>query len=436
MSRVVFSVFVTLLGACVAPLSAQDAALPKTDAAPKAASPYLSVAGTVTKSDVAGKVISVKPDKGDDTTVKFDERTTFQRLPAGETDVKKATASEAKEVEVGDKLVARVQTADPTGKPARTIIFTKQADIALRQQKTQEEWKTATSGLVTSLDAGAKQIRFNVKLPGSPAPKEVALDISGKVDFQRYNPDSGKYEPGKVEQIKTGDQLRVLGQKAPDMSSIKAEAIGFGSFKTIGVQVKTIDAATNTISGIEISSKKPVVIALRSDTSLKKFSDMAAMMVARQLNPSMAQAGGRGGRGGGAPGGGAPGGGAPGGGDPAAGGGRGGMGGGGMAGGPPGGAPGEGGAPGGRGGFGGGRGGGRGGMDIGKIIEQQPAITLAELKAGDSIIVTGATGSDSAKLTATALVAGVEPILRAAPSNGADPLAGSWNMGGGGGEGN
>ena len=75
-------------------------------------------------------------------------------------------------------------------------------------------------------------------------------------------------------------------------------------------------------------------------------------------------------------------------------------------------------------------------MDIGKIIEQQPAITLAELKAGDAIIVTGATGNDPAKLTATALVAGVEQILRAAPSNGADPLAGSWNMGGGGGEGN
>jgi hypothetical protein len=37
---------------------------------------------------------------------------------------------------------------------------------------------------------------------------------------------------------------------------------------------------------------------------------------------------------------------------------------------------------------------------------------------------------------AIALVAGVEPILRAAPSSGADPLAGSWNMGGGGGEGN
>jgi hypothetical protein len=75
-------------------------------------------------------------------------------------------------------------------------------------------------------------------------------------------------------------------------------------------------------------------------------------------------------------------------------------------------------------------------MDVGKIIEQQPAIQLADLKPGDSIIVTGATATENAPLVAIALVAGVEPILRAAPSNGADPLAGSWNMGGGGGEGN
>ena len=76
-------------------------------------------------------------------------------------------------------------------------------------------------------------------------------------------------------------------------------------------------------------------------------------------------------------------------------------------------------------------------MDIGKIIEQQPSIQLTELKPGDAIIVTGATGKESSRLYAIALVAGVEPILRAAPNNGADPLAGSWNMGGGGGgEGN
>jgi hypothetical protein len=412
MRRAVFSTFVTLLGATYAQLSAQDAA------ATAKASPYISVAGTVTKSDIAGKVLSVRPDKGTEadpkeTTVKFDERTSFMRIPAGETDVKKATPSEAKEIESGDKIIARVLTADPTGKAARTIIFTKQSDIALRRQKTQEEWKNATNGTVTTIDTAGKQIKFNVKVPGTPAPKEVVLDVTGKVDYQRYNPDSGIYEAGKIDQIKVGDQMRVLGQKNADMTSIKADALGFGSFKTIGVQVKTIDLATNLITGTEIATKKPVTIVLRADTYIRKFSEMAAMMVARQLNPTFQQTGGRGGMGAGM-GAGMPGG-MPGtggrGGDPAAGG-----------------------APGGPGGRAGGRG-GRGGMDVGSIIEQQPTITLAELKPGDSVIVTGAIGNDPAKLTANALVAGVEIILRAAPAGGADPLAGSWNMGGEGGGG-
>jgi hypothetical protein len=431
MRRVALLVFVSLAGA-IAPLSAQDA-----PAAAKA-SPYVSVIGTVNKVDADGKVLTVKPDKGDETTVKFDERTSFMTIPAGETDLKKATPSDAKALSAGDRVVARVLTADPTGKAARTIYITKQADLAQRQQDTQEKWKNATSGLVTSIDPGAKQIKFNVK--AGPAMKEVALDISGKVDFQRYNADSGKYEPSSPDLIKTGDQLRVLGQKNPDMTQIKAESVGFGSFRTIGMQVKTIDAAAHLITGTETASKKTVVIALRPETSLKKFTDVAALAVARQLNPSYQQAGGgRGGRGGspqseaagGAPGGaqgGVPqsnnmppvgpqaGGGAP-------GGGRGGF---------------PGGGAGGPGGGMGRMGGGRGGMDINRIIEQQPATTLAELKAGDALIVTGATGSDPGKLTAIGLLAGVEPILRAAPSNGADPLAGSWSMGGdsGGGGGN
>jgi hypothetical protein len=377
------------------------------------ASPYVSVLGVVEKVDTAGKVVTVKPEKGDSTTIKFDDKTSFLQLAAGEKDMKKATPSGAGDIAAGDHVLARVLTADPTGKPARTIVIEKQSDLAKLNQRQEEEWKTATSGLITAVDAPAKQIKIMAKVPGSPAPKEITVDIGGHVDFTHYNPSTGKYEPATLAAIKTGDQLRVLGQKNADSTVIKAEAVGSGSFKTIGVQVKTIDVAGNQITGIETASKKPVVIALRADTSLKKFSDMSALMVARQINPSYQQAGGRGRRGGG-------------GGDapaavPTADGAQ-------SAAAPP-----PGGDGGGQGrGFGGGRGGGRGGrnMDIGKIIEQQPAIQLADLKPNDAIIVTGATGDDTSKITATALVAGVEPILRAAPSNAPDPLAGSWNMGG------
>jgi hypothetical protein len=360
-------------------------------------SPYVSVLGIVQKVDEAGKVLTVKPLKSDATTVKFDERTTFLKMPAGETDVKKATPGAATDVAVGDSVIARVLTADPTGKPARTVYVEKQKDLAERREKTQEEWKTATSGLVTAIDPGV--IKINARVPGSPAPKEIAVEISPKVDITRYNPVNGKYEPSSLAAIKVGDQLRVLGDKNADSTEIKATDVGAGTFKTMGLLVKTIDPATNQITGTDTGTKQPVTIRLRSDTQMKKFNDMSAMMVARQLNPTYQQAG-RGNRGGGA---------------------------GAGAGGGAGFARGEGGGR----GAGGGR--GRGAMDVGKIIEQQPTIQLSDIKPGDALIVNIATGSDPAKPYAIGLVAGVEPILRAAPNNGPDPLAGSWNMGGGGG---
>ena len=407
MRTVVASICLVVFGA-TGSLFAQDAA-----AAAKA-SPYASVIGAVNKVDATGKVVTVKPDKGDDTTVKFDDRTSFLRIAAGETDMKKATDAKAADLEAGDRVIARVQTADPTGKPARTIYITKAADLSKRVLDTAAQWKNATRGLATAIDPAAKTITIATR--AGQTTRETVLDISGKVDFRHYKPETGQYEAGLLASIRTGDQILVLGQRSGE--TIKADSIGFGSFKTIGVVVKSIDAASNTIIGTEAGSKKPITVTLRADTSVKKFSEMSANMVARMLNPTMQNAGGRGGavRGEGAPGA-APGGAGARGGPPA----------GATAGGPPAGGP--GGAPGGRGGPGGGR--GRAGMDIGSLIEQQPTIQLAELKAGDALIVTGATGVDSAKLIATALIAGVEPILRAAPSNGADPLAGAWSVGGG-----
>jgi hypothetical protein len=228
------------------------------------------------------------------------------------------------------------------------------------------------------------------------------LDVSAASDVQRFNADTLKYEPGSATAIQTGDQLRVLGQKNADVTQIKAEAIMFGSFKTIPVMIKSVDVSGGTISATDLGSKKPITIAIKAETSIKKLDDQTAAMLARRLNPSLQGAGGGRGRGGDGGAGAPP---AAGGGDAAAGGGRGGR---------------------------GGRGGAGGQMDLGRILEQQQTIQLADVKAGEPLVVTGASSPDMTKMTATAVVAGVDPILRAAPQNGPDPFGGSWNLGDGG----
>jgi hypothetical protein len=300
--------------------------------------------------------------------------------------MKKATPAKSADVGSGDRILARVHTEDATGLPALTFYITKQAEIAQRQQKTQAEWQTqSVAGTVKAVDAAAKQITITVR-GGFGPPKDVALDVTGNVDYKRYSPDSAKYEPGTMASIQPGDQLRVLGQKNDDQTQIKADAIMSGLFKTVPVQIKSIDAATGQILATDLVTKKPVTVLIKADTTMKKLDEATATMMARRLNPT-------------------------------AGGGRG---------------PGTG-APGGGGGRGpGGAGGGGRAMDMSKVLEQQPAIQLSELKAGDPVVVTGSPTSDMTKLSAMTLVAGVEPILRAAPQNGPDPLGGSWNLGDGG----
>jgi len=78
----------------------------------------------------------------------------------------------------------------------------------------------------------------------------------------------------------------------------------------------------------------------------------------------------------------------------------------------------------------------RGGGDIGQILERSPAIPLSDLKPKDAIMVSTTMGTDPTRVTAIMLLAGVEPILTAAPNAARDIMSG-WNLGGGGGgEGN
>lgn len=390
--RIVLSGALVALFTVVVPARAQAPAHP-------AASRYVSVIGTIEKVDGAAKTFTLKTDKGEEPTLKFDEKTQFLNLPAGEKDTKKATRAAATDVSPGDRVIARMRAEDATGLPAVFLYFEKKTDLVQRQKKTEEEWQTqSVYGTVKSVDAAAKSVVIAVR-GGFGPPKDVTLDATGSVEYQRFSLDSGKYEPSSagLALVQAGDQVRLLGEKNADQTQIKLEAIQSGTFKSLPVTVKSVDSAASMIVATDLTTKKPITINIKPDTQLKRLDDATALLMARRLNPTFQNDSGRGGRGG--QGGQAPGGG--------------------------------GGAGAGFAGRGGAGGGGRGGRnaDPNKLLDQQPTIELADLKAGEPVVVTGGATSDMAKLTATSVVAGVDPILRAAPNRGADPLAGNWNFG-------
>ncbi|MDP9053615.1 MAG: hypothetical protein M3N93_04845 [Acidobacteriota bacterium] len=363
-----------------APVFAQEAA-----AHPPAAR-YVSVIGTVASIDTGSKSLTFKTDKAETTTIKFDDRTQFLRLPAGETDMKKAIRAKSEAVSAGDRAIARLKTDERTGAPAVFLYFTRQTDLAQRQKKTDEEWATqSVNGTVKSVDAPGRKVLILVRGGFGPA-KDVTLDANGPVEFLRFSLDSGKYEPGAagLAGIQPGDQVRVLGQKNTDQSEIKLEAVMSGTFKSAPVQVRSVDTAAGTIFATDLVSKKPVTVNIKPDTLLKRLDDATALLMARRLNPSFQTEGGGGG------------------GQPV--------------------------GTLGAGAFGGGGGRGARNTDPNKVLNQQPSIQLADLKPGESVVVTGTPSTDTSKVTAVSVVAGVDPILRAAPQNGPDPLGGNWNF--------
>ncbi|MCU1235507.1 MAG: hypothetical protein JWP63_3474 [Candidatus Solibacter sp.] len=344
------------------------------------------LSGTVTSVNADAKQLAIKSDKGEDVAVTTTDRTLILRIPPGETDPKKGTKIALSTLAAGDRAVVIGPTpADPKTWAATAVLVMSKSDVASLQQKDQDDWKKrGTTGTVTAIDPAAKTVTIKA------GAHTFAVQPSDKTTFHRYSLDSARFsdaKPSTFAEIKTGDQLRVLGEKSGDGTSIQAEKIVSGSFRQIAATITAVNPATGELTVKDLSTKKPLTIKVEPDSTMRKLPAQAAAMLARRYAP------GRGGDTAGAP--------------PAGAGGRGGMGDG-------------------RGGAGGGRGG-----DVGQMLDNLPAMPISDLKPGDAIMVSTTQGSDPGRVTAIMLLAGVEPLLTASPTATRDIMSG-WNLGGGG----
>lgn len=345
-------------------------------------------AQNVKPSVVTGDVVSVSDSsivlksKDGDITVTLSDKTEYKRVPPENPSLKAAVASSLTDIGVGDKLmVTGVFGDDKTTLPSRAVYLMTKSDIAQKNTKESEAWRTrGITGRVASVDPQTKAITVEVR--GLMGSSNVAVTPKDSAKFRRYAPDSVKFSEAKsssLDEIKSGDMIRALGDRSADNVSFAAEEIVTGAFQTIAGTVKSVDAAKNEIVLTDFQTKKDVTVTVGASSMLKKFPEEMAQRMAQF------QGGGAGGI------------------RPA---------GQGTQAGPP-----QGQAPGGqgRGGFG-----SRGGGGIDDMLERFPNITAADLKAGDMIAVSSTKTANADRITAIKLLAGVEPFLRAAQAqNGA-----------------
>ncbi|HEX7406755.1 MAG TPA: hypothetical protein VF515_03785, partial [Candidatus Binatia bacterium] len=194
-----------------------------------------------------------------------------------------------------------------------------------------------------------------------------------------------------------GDQLRARGTRSADGASLTAEEIVFGTFRNVAGTISSIDVANQTMTVMDLATKKPVVVKITPESQMHKLPQMVAMALAFRL---------RSGEIAGVPGGnGQP------------------------AGQRPQGAPAQGagqaggsrqGGPGGPNG-----GGGMRNADLSQMLARMPQLALSELQKGDALMIVTTQGNGT-DVSAVTLLAGVEPILTA-PN--ASTILSPWNIG-------
>jgi hypothetical protein len=351
--------------------------------------------GEVKTIDSAAKQMTIKTDAGSMVTVSLTDKTTYQRLAPGEQSLTKATDITLSDVGVGDRVWARgTVSEDRKSVPAVKVVVMTKSDLAKKGEAERAEWRRrGILGVITALKPDTKEITIsNRTLAGTQL---VVIPVSDQTEMSRYAPDSINFsdaKPSTFSELKIGDQLRALGERTPDGLRFTPQKIVTGSFRTVAGTVTAVDPATGEIKINEMEKKHPLTIVIKHDAVLRKFPSAA------EMGPMMGGFGRGQGAGGGAP---------------AAQTTQSGQA---QPGGRPQGGPGR-------------------GFNINDMLERLPTISLADVKVGDTIIVSSTQGVDPSRLTAIALVSGADTLFamlapRPQPGQAApNPAAG---LGGGG----
>ena len=207
--------------------------------------------------------------------------------------------------------------------------------------------------------------------------------------LRRYAVDSVKFSDARAsrfEDLKIGDQVRVLGKANEDRSRFTAEELVSGSFRTIAASVVELDTAKSTILITDLVTGKRLQAQITSDSAVRRMSAALAQTLAARIQvgrspdyssgsqqenrsrPSGSHSSTRE-------------------------------------------SPEQ-----------------QDGRDLQSAFEKLPALTLADLKPGEAIILSCTKSEDPSRATVITLLAGVEPLLRSSSKGGRALDLGSWNL--------
>ena len=354
------------------------------------------VVGTITA--ISGNTLTVKTDAGQPQQVSVAADATLKRLEPGQKDLNAAPAIQFTDLAVGDRVLIKLDASASTP-TASLVVAMKQSDVAQAHQKDSEAWQRGVAGLVKNVDSASGSI--TVTTGAGPTAKTVTVKTTSSTKLLRYAPSSVNFadaQPGPMDAIKPGDQLRARGTKNADNSEIAADTVVSGTFRNIAGTISSIDPSASTLTVKDLATKKQLTIHIAPDVQMRRIPEQMAQALAARLKGTSNGA---------YPAGGSPHAAAPSSTAPASGG-----------------TPPAAGAPAASAHWSG----QPSGNDPQRLLSMAPAIKLTDLQKGQAVMVVATDGATD--VNAITLLAGVEPLLQAPAA--ADLLS-NWSMGGGGG---
>jgi hypothetical protein len=348
---------------------------------------------------ISGNALTLTTDSGTDVTVQVVSNAKMVRVEPGQTDLKSAAPIQLPDIHTGDRILVRGQpSTDGKSFVAVGVIAMSRSDVEAKHQSDREDWqKRGIGGLVSSVDPATGTITISVTAAGGK--KTIAIHTTSASILRRYAPDSVSFDeakPAPIDLIKPGDQLRARGTRSADGSEFAAEEVVSGSFRNIAGTISTIDANANTMTVMDLITKKSFAVKITSQTQLRRLPPEIAQRIAFRLKGAGAT------------------------GDHA---GNGAAGASGQA------AIASGGSQHPEGGPGGNRPGG-GQADFQQIVNRMPAATLADFKKDEAVMIVATEGTTTGQATAITVLGGVEPILAATPTGGQAMTLSPWSLGG------
>ncbi|HEY3039264.1 MAG TPA: hypothetical protein VGJ66_11035 [Pyrinomonadaceae bacterium] len=350
------------------------------------------VVGVVTAVDKATSQLTIKTDTGVSIAIATDDKSAVLRLPPGETSAQKAVKITLGDITAGDRMFARGTTsADGKSVNARQVVVTSGAaspGVAQDPQRQRQDFRQrGLVGRITALDPTKKEISLQSRSRENTGP--IAVVASDATRFFRYAPDSFNLKDANrssFADLKVGDQLRAVGNRSEDGTRFTADEIIAGSMTRNAGQVVAVSPGTNELT-IKNAQGKTITVAIGPRSLLRRVTPEAAAALEASRPPRQASGAGRSG-------------------------------------------PGGEGRPEGRQSERRDRSAGqdgeqrrpRAGRGFQEMLESLPAISVNDLKKGDTVFVSGSEGTNPSHMTAVMLVTGdpafMNRFLQTGPNGG------------------